>query len=123
MNITVVGTGGWGTALAVLLHGNSHKVSLWGRLEEEVAPILAHRENKSFLPGVKIPDEILVTLNATEALRNPEMVVFAVPSHGMRTICRQLRDLVPTEATLITVAKGIENETGARMRRTSKSER
>ena len=70
MNIAVIGTGGWGTALAVLLHGNGHKVALWGRLSEEVEPILAARENKTFLP-------------------------LGVP--------------------LINVAKGIENETGARM--------
>jgi glycerol-3-phosphate dehydrogenase (NAD(P)+) len=115
MKIAVIGTGGWGTALAVLLHGNGHKVNLWGRLEEEVAPILEHRENKIFLPGVKIPTEILVTLDAVAALRNAEMIVLAVPSHGMRPICRQLRDQVPADASFVSVAKGVENETGARM--------
>ncbi len=115
MNVTVIGTGGWGTALAVLLHGNGQKVSLWGRLEEEVAPILAHRENKTFLPGVKIPAEIFVTLDASAALRKAEMIVLAVPSHGVRPICRQLRDFVPADVPLISVVKGVETETGARM--------
>ena len=68
MNITVVGTGGWGTALAVLLHGNGHRVTLWGRLPEEVEPILATRENKLLLPGVKVPEAITVTLDTTAAL-------------------------------------------------------
>jgi glycerol-3-phosphate dehydrogenase (NAD(P)+) len=112
MKITVIGTGGWGTALAVLLHGNGHRVTLWGRLPEEVEPILATRENKMLLPGVKVPAEITVTLETKTALRDAKMVVFAVPSHGMRPICRQLG---PTEAILVHVAKGIENETGARM--------
>ena len=115
MNVTVIGTGGWGTALAVLLHGNGHKVVLWGRLAEEVDPIIAAGENKLFLPGVKVPKEIVVTLDAKPALRDAELVVLAVPSHGMRPICQQVRDFVPSGALLVSVAKGIENETGARM--------
>lgn len=115
MNITVIGTGGWGTALAVLLHGNGQRVTLWGRLPEEVEPILAYRENKTFLPGVKISEAIAVTLDTKTALHCAEMVVLAVPSHGMRPICRQLREHLPAKAALVHVAKGIENETGARM--------
>jgi glycerol-3-phosphate dehydrogenase (NAD(P)+) len=112
---TVIGTGGWGTALAVLLHGNGHKVALWGRLKQEVEPILAAGENKAFLPGVKIPKEIVLTLDADLALREAELVVLAVPSHGMRPICQQLREFLPAGLPLVSVAKGIENETGARM--------
>ncbi|MGA2222656.1 MAG: NAD(P)H-dependent glycerol-3-phosphate dehydrogenase [Verrucomicrobiia bacterium] len=115
MNVTVIGTGGWGTALAVLLHGNGHKVTLWGRLKEEVGPILAARENKAFLPGVKISEAITVTLDSKTALRDAELIVLAVPSHGMRSICKQLRESIPDDATLVHVAKGIENETGSRM--------
>jgi glycerol-3-phosphate dehydrogenase (NAD(P)+) len=115
MNVTVIGTGGWGTALAVLLHGNGHRVTLWGRLKEEVDPIIAARENRAFLPGVKIPDEIVVTGDAGTALRDTELVVLAVPSHGMRSICHQIGGFIPEDATIVHVAKGIENETGARM--------
>jgi glycerol-3-phosphate dehydrogenase (NAD(P)+) len=115
MNIAVIGTGGWGTALAVLLHGNGHKVALWGRLPEEVEPIIAAGENKAFLPGVKIPREILLTLDAPSALREAELVVLAVPSHGMRPICEKVRDFLPPGLPLVSVAKGIETETGARM--------
>ena len=115
MNITVIGTGGWGTALAVLLHGNGHTVRLWGRLAEEVDPILAARENKLFLPGVKISPEIEVTLDTAAALKNAELAVLAVPSHGMRPICKQLRSFFPPAITIVHVAKGIENESGARM--------
>ena len=115
MNVTVIGTGGWGTALAVLLHGNGHRVTLWGRLKEEVEPILAARENKAFLPGVKIPGEITVTLDPPAALRGAELVVLAVPSHGMRPICKQVAEFLPRAAAIVHVAKGIETETGARM--------
>ncbi len=115
MNATVIGTGGWGTALAVLLRGNGCHVRLWGRLEEEVGPILATRENKLLLPGVRVPDEIAVTLDDAAALSGAEMVVLAVPSHGMRTICSRLRPNIPAGALLVHVAKGIENETAKRM--------
>lgn len=115
MNVTVIGTGGWGTALAVLLHGNGHQVTLWGRLKEEVEPIIAAGENRAFLPGVKIPKQIVLTLDAKSALREAELVALAVPSHGMRPICEKLRAFLPTGSTLVSVAKGIENETGARM--------
>ena len=81
MKITVIGTGGWGTALAVLLQGNTHEVTLWGRLKEEVEPIITARENKAFLPGVKIPKDIIVTLDTRAALRDAELVVLAVPAH------------------------------------------
>ena len=115
MRVTVIGTGGWGTALAVLLHGNGHRVALWGRLAEEVDPILATRENKMLLPGVKVPEAIMVTLDAPAALDGAELVVLAIPSHGMRSICQQLRGVLPSEAVLVSVAKGIENGTDGRM--------
>jgi glycerol-3-phosphate dehydrogenase (NAD(P)+) len=115
MNITVMGTGGWGTALAVLLRGNGHKVALWGRLKEEVEPMIAAGENEAFLPGVKIPKDIVVTLDTEAALRNTELVVLAVPSHGMRPICENLRSVLSPGVPLVSVAKGIENESGARM--------
>lgn len=115
MNVTVIGTGGWGTALAVLLHSNGHRVTLWGRLPEEVNPILADRENKAFLPGVKIPGEITVTLDTGAALGGTEFVILAVPSHGMRPICRQLQPHLCAGTPLVSVAKGIENDTGACM--------
>lgn len=115
MNVAVIGTGGWGTALAVLLHGNGGSVRLWSRLSEEIEPILSARENRLFLPGVRIPEAILVTLDAAAALADAELVVLAVPSHGMREVCRRLKPFVPRDATLVHVAKGIENETAKRM--------
>jgi glycerol-3-phosphate dehydrogenase (NAD(P)+) len=115
MNISVMGTGGWGTALAVLLQSNGHKVTLWGRLKEEVEPIIAAGENRAFLPGVKIPQEIIVTLDTKAALRDAELVVLAVPSHGMRPICESLRSYLSPGTPLVSVAKGIENDSGARM--------
>lgn len=121
MNITVVGAGGWGTALALVLHNNQHTVTLWGRLTEEVQPILEHRENQLFLPGIKIPDPIRVTMDIAAA-GQADLVVLAVPSHGMRTICRLLKPVIQPGAILVSVAKGIENNTGSRMSEVISSE-
>jgi glycerol-3-phosphate dehydrogenase (NAD(P)+) len=115
MNVTVIGTGGWGTALAVLLHGNGHNVTLWGRLKEEVDPIIAAGENQTFLPGIKIAKEIVLTLDTKSALHGSELVVLAVPSHGMRPTCEKIHDYLPTDVPVVSVAKGIENGTGSRM--------
>jgi glycerol-3-phosphate dehydrogenase (NAD(P)+) len=115
MNVTIIGAGGWGTALAVLLHGNSCRVTLWGRLVEEVEPILSARENKLLLPGVKIPNAIAPTMDDAAALRGAELVLLAVPSHGMRAICQRMKRHIAPGALLVHVAKGIENETGKRM--------
>jgi glycerol-3-phosphate dehydrogenase (NAD(P)+) len=115
MNVTVMGTGGWGTAIAVLLHGNGHKITLWGRLPEEVEPILRDRENKMFLPGVKIPREISITLDTKAALSEAQTVILAVPSHGMRAICEQMAAFATPKMTMVSVAKGIENDSDARM--------
>ena len=55
MNVTVVGSGGWGTALAVLLHNNGHRVTIWSFSQDEIDYIRAHREN-ALLKGVEIPE-------------------------------------------------------------------
>jgi len=101
--------------LAVLLEGNGHCVTLWGRLPEEVAPILAARENTAFLPGVKVPQTITVTLDEAAALGTADLAVLAVPSHGMRPISERVRPHLRRETVLVHVAKGIETDTGARM--------
>lgn len=115
MNVTVLGTGGWGTALAVLLQRNGHRVTLWGRLAEEVEPIARERENKRFLPGVPLPADIRVTGQMEEAMAEAHVAILAIPSHGMRAIARQLRPHLARDCVVVHVAKGIEVETTARM--------
>jgi glycerol-3-phosphate dehydrogenase (NAD(P)+) len=114
MKIGVIGTGGWGTALAVLLHDNGHAVTLWGRIPAEVDPIVQDRENRLLLPGVSVPAGITVTMEDAQ-LCDAELAVLAVPSHGMRPICERLQPVLSSETVLVHVAKGIENDTGLRM--------
>ena len=75
--ISVMGTGSWGTALAILLHNNGHQVMLWSAHPEKAASLNQTREDPKKLPGIKIPDGIVITGDEKTALDSPDIVVFA----------------------------------------------
>lgn len=117
MNISVIGAGGWGTALAVVLHQNGHRVALWGRDPSLVTRIAERRLNADYLPGVHIPESIVITSDLTASVNAAELAVLATPSHAMRNTCKKLPYAThnPQSTILVSVAKGIENDTGLRM--------
>ncbi len=83
MKITVLGSGGWGTALAILLNNNISDggiVTIWDHFPETLENITKHRENTHFLPGVKIPENIVLLNDLEEALSGAELVLSAVPA-------------------------------------------
>lgn len=109
--VSVIGAGSWGTALAVLLSKNGHSVTVWSVLEDEVEMLSVEREHKSKLPGVKIPQDILFTTELSEAVSDKELVVLAVPSPYTRSTARNMRPYVGEGQLIVTVAKGIEEDT------------
>ncbi len=109
--VSVLGAGSWGTALAVMLHGNHHQVTLWSALSDEVAQLRRDREQKGKLPGVHIPEDIVITDCLEEAVKDREMLVLAVPSVFVRGTARQLSGLVPEGQLIVCVAKGVEEDT------------
>lgn len=109
--VSVLGAGSWGTALAVMLHGNHHQVTLWSALSDEVAQLRRDREQKGKLPGVHIPEDIVITDCLEEAVKDREMLVLAVPSVFVRGTARQLSGLVPDGQLIVCVAKGVEEDT------------
>lgn len=113
MNITVLGTGGWGTAIAMLLSQNGHAVTLWSHNKEKAAELCQTRENP-LLPGVRIPGEIDITASL-ELLRRAELAVFASPSYALRSVAAQAAPYLPARCTLVSATKGIEPETLLRM--------
>jgi len=117
MKIAVIGAGGWGTALAIVLHHNGHHVALWGRDSLLMGLINERRINADYLPGIHLPEPIALTSDLAETLVDVEMVVLAVPSHAMRDTCRKLQSAIGNRqsAIFISVAKGIEADTGLRM--------
>jgi len=113
MKTAVIGSGSWGTALAVLLGKKGYPVKLWG-IESEIAAIKRDRENARYLPGVVLPDTITATSDISDALSGTEAVVLVIPSAGVREVCGLLRNHIPTDAILIHAGKGLESNTGLR---------
>ncbi len=104
MNVTVLGAGSWGTALAILLARNGHEVTLFGREADEIASMASIRENIRYLPGFAIPADVNVTCD-TSNLKPCDMWVMAVPSHGVRAAMH----LVQGEEPVVVIAsKGMD---------------
>lgn len=114
MNTAVIGSGSWGTALAVLLGKKCFAVKLWARREELAHAIERERENAQYLPGVKLPETVIATSDIAEALAGSEAVVLAIPSAGVREVLALLKGQLDPDALLVHAGKGLESETGLR---------
>ena len=111
MRIAVLGSGSWGSALAKVVSDNGHDVRLWGRRPELAAQIRETRENATFLPGARFGATLRATSLLDEALDGAEMVVMAVPTHGIRETLRQCAHDIPRNAPVVSATKGIEQDT------------
>jgi glycerol-3-phosphate dehydrogenase (NAD(P)+) len=109
MKISVIGAGGWGTTLAILLHYNGHNVTLWEYDKKYAKQIIKHKENKVFLPGIPLPEEILITTDLLEATYDKNMIVLAVPTQFLRSVVRNIKPYNIKNTILVSVSKGIEN--------------
>ncbi|SHK60037.1 glycerol 3-phosphate dehydrogenase (NAD(P)+) [Desulfatibacillum alkenivorans DSM 16219] len=108
LQVAVVGGGSWGTALAQLLASKGYKTSLWV-LEEEVAESIAkERENKVFLPDIKLSENITPTLDLEEALKDKDMIVSVVPSEWLRETALKMKPFIKPETLVVSATKGIE---------------
>lgn len=114
-NIAIMGAGSWGTALAVLLSNAGHNVGMWTRFEEEAEMINSEREQKKYLPGVRIPDNIKCYADIEKALNNKEIIVLAVPSQYIRENVRNIKSLLNDNQIIVSVAKGLEEDTLLRL--------
>lgn len=113
MKAVVLGSGGWGTALALVLCDNGHDVTLWSHSPEKAAQMQKNRENP-LLAGVPLPEALRVT-GELSCLDGADMVVSAAPSFAVRATGEKARPYLRPETILVTVSKGIERETGLRM--------
>ncbi len=113
MNLVVLGSGGWGTAIALLLHKNANAVTLWSHNAEKAEEMRQSRSNP-LLQNVSIPKGISIT-NDLNCLKTAELVVFAPPSFALRAVAKQAAPYLPAGAVLLSVTKGIERGTHLRM--------
>jgi len=111
--VTFLGDGGWGTALACLLAGNGHNVTLWGNFPEITEEICRTRENRKFLPGITIPDSVQPTNDLAGAIGSADLVVFSTPVVYLRSVAEKAAPFLRQHAStrVMSVAKGIERET------------
>ena len=113
MNITVLGSGGWGTAIALLLDYNGHTVTLWSHDAEKARTMALYRENP-LLKNIRIPEKVKIT-NDLCCLENAELVVFAAPSFALRRIAHDAAQHIQTGTILVSLTKGVEEGTHLRM--------
>ena len=113
--IAVLGSGAWGTALALSLARNGHSVTLWSHGEHVSRIILDNGENTVYLPGFALPSNITSTANLQSAIDGVEMVVTSMPSEHVRAVYTQLAPLLVQGQLLVSATKGIEDGTHLRI--------
>ncbi|MBN2466731.1 MAG: NAD(P)H-dependent glycerol-3-phosphate dehydrogenase [Deltaproteobacteria bacterium] len=111
LDIGVIGAGSWGTALAILLAKNGHRVTLWVYEDEVYDQIGAFHENRIYLPGFQLPGRIAPSRSLAEASSKKDLIVSALPSHVVRHVIHQCVPFLETRTIIVSVSKGIENET------------
>jgi glycerol-3-phosphate dehydrogenase (NAD(P)+) len=124
--VGVLGAGSWGTALAVLLANKGIKTVLWARNQEFAKQIRKSRENKSYLPDIELPAALEITSDISKAVTDKEVILFVVPSHGLREVAKQVSMAIDDLSqspnhkitkspnlpyAMVSASKGIENRT------------
>jgi len=111
----ILGTGGWGTALARLWASHGNEIVLWGRTPRQVETISRTRQNPEYLPGVELPPNVRLTSQLADCA-GAQLIVFVTPSVVLREVASLLSDQpVASSAILMSCTKGIEHGTGMRM--------
>ncbi len=115
VNVAIMGAGSWGTTLAKVFADAGNTVTLWARRTELAEAISTTRFNPDYLPDVRLPASVTATPDAGQALTGAAIVVFAVPSQTMRDNLTAWTPLLPPDATLVSISKGVEVDTHLRM--------
>src|SRR2546428_1948311 len=115
--IAILGAGGWGTALAIVLSRSRkpHEISLWVHNAERAESIRRERENKTYLPGAKLPESVQVHIELETMLAGAQVIVGAVPSANARAVYTAALPFVATGASFVSASKGLEPSTHLRM--------
>ena len=112
--VAVVGAGSWGTAVAAITAANV-ATTLWAREAALATQIRDEHENPTYLPGIALPERLHATASLEEACADADVLVLGVPSHGLRAVLGAARPFVGPAVPVVSLAKGIEQGTLARM--------
>jgi glycerol-3-phosphate dehydrogenase (NAD(P)+) len=114
-HVAVFGAGSWGTAFSLVLADAGHDVTIWGRRQDLCATITDKHENPDYLPGIELPPTIRATHDPAEAADGAALVVLAVPSQRLRENLQDWAQVLPGDAVLMSLMKGVELGTLERM--------
>ena len=112
--ISVIGAGSWGTTLAILLGEKGFDVKLWARREELANEIESKRENLQYLPGIKIPDKLIVDHSLKNVINSSEIIITVIPSEFLRKTIKEINPYFSNQI-IVSATKGLEYNTGKRM--------
>ena len=108
---TLIGDGAMACVMALLLDSKGHPVTMWGPHPDHVAEVIQTRVNRRYLPDHRLPESIRLTADDGRAFRDAELIVVAIPTQFIRPVMTRLRDHVPRGVPVVSVAKGIEQDT------------
>ncbi len=111
IKVSVLGDGGWGTALALVNARRGNKVYLWSVFPAYARHLDKKRENSKFLPGIKLPKTLHITSNLNEAVAAADVIVLAIPTQHLRSVLIHLKKLSHQGKIFVSATKGIENKT------------
>jgi len=111
-NITVLGAGSYGTALAICLARNGHNTLLWARNEDHIAQMQASGKNQKYLPDISFPKSLFVEADLTKAMAFSDIVLVVVPSHAFAGMLSAIKPLLTANQKIVWATKGLEPETG-----------
>lgn len=109
--VGILGAGSWGCALATVLDSNGHQVYIWSVIESEIAMLKEHHEHIDKLPGVKLSERMEFTSDLKETITETDVLVLAVPSPYTRSTAKSMAQYVKENQLIVSVAKGIEENT------------
>jgi glycerol-3-phosphate dehydrogenase (NAD(P)+) len=110
-SITILGDGAMATVCSILLTAGQHRVTMWGAFEANIDQLLQDREQRKLLPGVRVPAPVRLTANDAECFQGATLILNAIPSQYVRSVFERLKDHIPQNTPIVSVAKGIENGT------------
>lgn len=113
--VAFLGGGSFGTALTVLIANKGYEVNFWLRDEKLSKDINKHRKNEKYLKDVIIPENVTVTSNLEEALREVKYIILTIPSSAIRVICNSIRPYLKEDQIIVSLSKGIEEESDLRL--------
>lgn len=113
--VAVLGAGSWGTTFAKILADGGADVALWARRPELAREISQSKRNSDYLPGINLPRGLWASANLHDVLDDAEQVYLSVPAQSLRENLRIIKELIPDEAIIVSLMKGVEKGTRARM--------